>query len=198
MYESLIPLTPAKSPVSRSRWFAKFSGECPPISALADRARVKILFALSNGEELCVCDVAHVLGVSISTASHQLRKLRDLKLLKYRNDGKMAYYSLRNQLAARLVADTLEEVGCLMGASPLYVLQERLSEAIRAPKCHRCGRLHKTVEALASCKAGRHELAAILSEAKSVFTAKEYVGSVGTSNRLTSTTSDEGTSSRSA
>jgi DNA-binding transcriptional ArsR family regulator len=79
--------------------------------ALADRARIKILYALGSGEELCVCDVAHVLGVSISTASHHLRKLRDLKLLQYRNDGKMAYYSLRNELAARLVADTLEEVG---------------------------------------------------------------------------------------
>jgi|SRR5215469_15380006 len=59
-------------------------------SALAD--------ALRTGEELCVCDVAHVLGVSISTASHHLRKLRDLKLLKYRNEGRMAYYSLRNEL----------------------------------------------------------------------------------------------------
>ena len=79
--------------------------------ALADRARVKILFALRDGEELCVCDVAHVLGVSISTASHHLRKLRDLKLLQYRNDGRMAYYSLRNELAAQLVSDALEEVG---------------------------------------------------------------------------------------
>ena len=79
--------------------------------ALADRARIKILYALRDGEELCVCDVAHVLGVSISTASHHLRKLRDLKLLQYRNDGKMAYYSLRDELAAKLVADTLEEVG---------------------------------------------------------------------------------------
>lgn len=79
--------------------------------ALADRARLKILFALSNGEELCVCDVAHVLGVSISTASHHLRKLRDLKLLKYRTDGRMAYYSIRNELAGRLVTSTLEEVG---------------------------------------------------------------------------------------
>ena len=79
--------------------------------ALADRARLKILFALRNGEELCVCDVSHVLGATISTASHHLRKLRDLKLLKYRNDGKMAYYSLRDELAGRLVADTLEEVG---------------------------------------------------------------------------------------
>lgn len=80
-------------------------------SALADRARLKILYALRNGEELCVCDVAHVLGVSISTASHHLRKLRDLKLLQYRNDGKMAYYSLREELAAKLVTDALEEVG---------------------------------------------------------------------------------------
>lgn len=79
--------------------------------ALSDRARIKILHALGDGEELCVCDVAHVLGVSISTASHHLRKLRDLKLLRYRNDGKMAYYSLRDELAARLVTDTLEEVG---------------------------------------------------------------------------------------
>lgn len=79
--------------------------------ALADRARLRILFALRDGEELCVCDVAHVLGVSISTASHHLRKLRDLRLLQYRNDGKMAYYSLRNELAGRLVASTLEEVG---------------------------------------------------------------------------------------
>jgi DNA-binding transcriptional ArsR family regulator len=78
--------------------------------ALADRARLKILVALCDGEELCVCDVAHVLGVSISTASHHLRKLRDLKLLQYRNDGKMAYYSLRNELAGRLVASALEEV----------------------------------------------------------------------------------------
>lgn len=83
--------------------------------ALADRARVKILFALRDGEELCVCDVAHVLGVSISTASHHLRKLRDLKLLQYRNDGKMAYYSLRNEFAAKLVESALEEVGVWRG-----------------------------------------------------------------------------------
>lgn len=76
-------------------------------AALADRARLKILYSLTHAEELCVCDVAHVLGSSVSTASHHLRKLRDLRLLKYRNDGKMSYYSLRNDFAARLVADTL-------------------------------------------------------------------------------------------
>lgn len=76
--------------------------------ALADRVRLKILFALRNGEELCVCDVAHVIGMSVSAASHHLRKLRDLKILKYRNDGRMAYYSLRSGLAAKLVQQGLE------------------------------------------------------------------------------------------
>jgi DNA-binding transcriptional ArsR family regulator len=76
-------------------------------AALSDRARLKILIALEDGEELCVCDVAHVLGTTISTASHHLRKMRDLKLLKYRNDGRMAYYSLRSESAGKLVADVL-------------------------------------------------------------------------------------------
>jgi ArsR family transcriptional regulator, lead/cadmium/zinc/bismuth-responsive transcriptional repressor len=76
-------------------------------AALADRARLKILRALHAGDELCVCDIAHVLGCSVSTASHHLRKLRDLKLLKYRTDGKMAYYSLRDDFAAELVAQVL-------------------------------------------------------------------------------------------
>lgn len=76
-------------------------------AALSDRARLKILIALQDGEELCVCDVAHVLGTSVSTASHHLRKMRDIKLLKYRNDGRMAYYSLRSKLAGELAADVL-------------------------------------------------------------------------------------------
>ncbi len=51
--------------------------------------------------------MAHVVGMSVSAASHHLRKLRDLKILKYRNDGKMAYYALRDRLAARLVRQAL-------------------------------------------------------------------------------------------
>ena len=76
-------------------------------AAAADATRLKILHALNDGEELCVCDVAHVLGMSVSAASHHLRKLRDLKILKYRNDGKMAYYSLRDHFVGKLVAQTL-------------------------------------------------------------------------------------------
>lgn len=79
--------------------------------ALADRHRLKILYALRDGEELCVCDVAHVLGVSVSTASHHLRKLRDMEILKDRDDGKMVYYSLRDSSAALLVSEALARVG---------------------------------------------------------------------------------------
>lgn len=80
-------------------------------AALADRTRLRILHALEDGEELCVCDVAHVLGMSVSAASHHLRKLRDLKILKYRNDGKMAYYSLRDRFVAELVQQALRQAG---------------------------------------------------------------------------------------
>ena len=79
-------------------------------TALADKSRLKILHALSDGKELCVCDVAAVLGVQIALASHHLRKLRDLKLLKYRNDGKLAFYSLREPLVGELLNHALHSL----------------------------------------------------------------------------------------
>ena len=78
-------------------------------SVLADRTRLRLLHALRDGEELCVCDVANVLGISVSVASHHLRKLRDLRILKFRNDGRMAYYSVRDPFAADLVARALKK-----------------------------------------------------------------------------------------
>jgi len=76
--------------------------------ALADRTRLKVLYALVEGGELCVCDVAHVVGMSVSAASHHLRKLRDLKILTYRNDGKMAYYSVADRVVVRMVKQAIE------------------------------------------------------------------------------------------
>lgn len=70
--------------------------------ALSDPTRLKLLVALGQGDELCVCDLAHVAGTTISTASHHLRKLRDLGVLKHRNDGRMAYYTIRNYRVAQL------------------------------------------------------------------------------------------------
>ena len=76
-------------------------------NALADRSRIQILYALRNGDELCVCDIAAMLNVKIATASHHLRKMRDLKLLKYRNDGKLAYYSLRDKRVTDILSYSL-------------------------------------------------------------------------------------------
>ena len=79
-------------------------------AALADRSRLKIMYALSHDQELCVCDIATLLDVKVATASHHLRKLRDLKILKYRNDGKLAYYSLRDQRVSEILNYSLKQV----------------------------------------------------------------------------------------
>ncbi len=76
-------------------------------ATLGDRHRLRILSALKRGEELCVCDVAHVLGVAVSVASHHLRKLRELGILKDRDDGKMVYYSLRRPSIAEMISQVL-------------------------------------------------------------------------------------------
>ncbi|MDR1961016.1 MAG: metalloregulator ArsR/SmtB family transcription factor [Gracilibacteraceae bacterium] len=59
----------------------------------SDSTRVKILCALQYSE-MCVCDIAALLGMSKSSISHQLRTLRQTKLAKNRRDGKIIYYSL--------------------------------------------------------------------------------------------------------
>lgn len=78
-------------------------------AALADRTRLRILHAMLSADELCVCDVAHVLGMSVAATSHHLRKLRQLGILKLRNDGKMAYYALRDRFAADLATRAVRQ-----------------------------------------------------------------------------------------
>ncbi len=58
-----------------------------------DTTRIKILWALSNNE-MCVCDIAALLSMSQSAISHQLRFLKNSKLVKFRKSGKVSYYSL--------------------------------------------------------------------------------------------------------
>lgn len=69
--------------------------------ALSDPTRVKILHALSKSE-LCVCDISAVLDMTISAVSHQLRVLRNMRLVKFRKAGKMVYYSLDDEHIVRL------------------------------------------------------------------------------------------------
>ena len=59
----------------------------------ADNTRLKILYALSC-EEMCVCDLAALLGMSKSATSHQLKFLRLANLVKFDKQGKLVYYSL--------------------------------------------------------------------------------------------------------
>src|SRR5659263_543258 len=76
---------------------------------LGDPTRVKILQALSV-EELCVCDLAKLLGVSESATSHQLRLLRSQKLVRFRREGKMAYYTLDDEHIDSLMREALRHV----------------------------------------------------------------------------------------
>lgn len=78
-------------------------------SALSNPTRAKIIFALLN-EELCVCDLAHLIGLSSSAISHQLRILRNLNIVKYRKDGKVVYYSLTDKHIEKLFNQGLEHV----------------------------------------------------------------------------------------
>ena len=71
--------------------------------ALADETRLKIAFSLTLEEEMCVCDVAAVIGSSVATASHHLRYLREQALAKSRKKGKMVYYSLADDHIHQLV-----------------------------------------------------------------------------------------------
>ena len=59
----------------------------------ADPTRLNILYALSVSE-MCVCDLAALLSMSQSAISHQLKVLRQTRLIKYRKEGKVVYYSL--------------------------------------------------------------------------------------------------------
>ncbi|GBE19192.1 cadmium resistance transcriptional regulatory protein CadC [archaeon BMS3Abin16] len=70
--------------------------------ALGDPTRVKILYTLMENE-LCVCDIASLLGMTVSAISHQLRLLRNLKIVKYRKEGKMVYYSLDDEHIKKLL-----------------------------------------------------------------------------------------------
>ena len=76
---------------------------------LGDPTRIKIAFALSR-EELCVCDIANLLGVSQSAVSHSLRTLRQMKLVRFRKEGKIAYYTLDDEHIAALLEEGFRHV----------------------------------------------------------------------------------------
>jgi DNA-binding transcriptional ArsR family regulator len=76
---------------------------------LGDPTRLRIIAALT-AKELCVCDLAQMLGITGSAVSHQLRLMRGQKLIRYRKEGKIAYYSLDDSHIEALLAKAVEHV----------------------------------------------------------------------------------------
>lgn len=76
--------------------------------ALSDDTRMKIAYALYLEEELCVCDVGHIVGASTATASHHLRLLKKMGLAKYRKEGKLVFYSLTDDHVKQLIKIAFE------------------------------------------------------------------------------------------
>ena len=76
---------------------------------LGDTTRVRMLDALSRAE-VCVCDLAGMLGLTESAVSHQLRLLRSMRLVKSRRDGRHIYYTLADQHIVKLFEQVLEHV----------------------------------------------------------------------------------------
>ena len=78
--------------------------------AMSDPTRTKIIYALCQENELCVRDIAAIIGTTNSAISHQLRTLRNMKLVKYNKVGKVAYYSLDDIHINNLFAEGLRHV----------------------------------------------------------------------------------------
>lgn len=80
------------------------------LKAVADPTRLRLLSALNTGE-LCVCDLAAVVGISESAVSHQLRLLRAHRLVAFRKEGRIAYYRLLDHHVTVLIGSALDHAG---------------------------------------------------------------------------------------
>lgn len=78
-------------------------------AALADETRTKILYLLAT-QELCTCDLAAILDLSLPAVSHHLRLLKALRLVRYRREGKNVYYSLADHHVLQLIRVAQEHV----------------------------------------------------------------------------------------
>lgn len=74
-----------------------------------DTTRIRILYALMENE-LCVCDIAELVGASQSAVSHQLRILKQARLVKFRREGKSAFYSLSDDHVHTMLAQGMTHI----------------------------------------------------------------------------------------
>lgn len=74
-----------------------------------DSTRIKILYVLFESE-MCVCDIAQVLKMTVSAISHQLRILKQARLVKYRKEGKSVFYSLSDDHIKKMIDNGMEHI----------------------------------------------------------------------------------------
>ena len=74
-----------------------------------DTTRIKILYVLFESE-MCVCDIAQVLNMTVSAISHQLRILKQARLVKFRKEGKSAFYSLADDHIKKIIDNGIEHI----------------------------------------------------------------------------------------
>ena len=74
-----------------------------------DSTRIKILYVLSQAE-MCVCDIATLLQMGQSAISHQLRVLKQMRLVKFRRDGRTVFYSLADGHIQTILAQGMEHI----------------------------------------------------------------------------------------
>lgn len=75
----------------------------------ADTTRIRILYVLFEAE-MCVCDISSILGVSVSAVSHQLRILKQMRLVKFRREGKSVFYSLADHHVRSIIDQGMEHI----------------------------------------------------------------------------------------
>jgi len=80
------------------------------LAMLGNGTRLRILYALAEGQELCVCDLTDILDKAVSAVSHQLRRLRDRGLVTNRRDGMTIYYRLGQSEEVRKACELIELV----------------------------------------------------------------------------------------
>ncbi|VEU82937.1 ArsR/SmtB family transcription factor [Acholeplasma hippikon] len=79
------------------------------LKVMSDLTRIKMLEAISE-DELCVCDLGHVLGITKSAVSHQLKTLKKYNLVSSNRIGKMVYYKLKNKAIIDLIHASYKEL----------------------------------------------------------------------------------------
>ena len=111
--------TPTAEERQHSEWLSSVNADMPEEEMLydlaelfrifADSTRIKILYVLFEAE-MCVSDIGEVLNMTQSAISHQLRVLKQAKLVKFRRDGKTIYYSLADDHVRTIIGMGMEHL----------------------------------------------------------------------------------------